>query len=365
MLFGPMFDEYFNKDTPIVSNSFSVTTADASDNRQQQNTIPSTLTTVAADLTQLDIQTTSEPTTQAPTVLATKNINQAENAHVDEDEFINIFATPVHEVGESSSRYVDPSNMHTFYQRHLSEYHWTKDHPLKQVLGNPSQSVRTRRQLDTNGKMYMFELTMDIKTSFLNEPLKEEVYVNQPDGFVDPHHPNKVYHLKKTLYELKKAPRSLYDELSNFLVSKDSDHAGFLDTRKSTSSGIQFLGDDKLISWSSKKQDRTSMSTAKAEHVSLSACCAQVLWMRTQLKDYGFHSVKILMYYDSKVAIAISCKPIQYSRTKDIEVRYYFIKEQVERGIVELFFIRTKYKLVGIFTKALSKDRFKYLISSV
>ncbi|GJS39852.1 retrovirus-related pol polyprotein from transposon TNT 1-94 [Tanacetum coccineum] len=68
---------------------------------------------------------------------------------------------------------------------------------------------------------------------------------------------------------------------------------GFLDTRKSTSSGIQFLGDDKLISWSSNKQDRTSMSTAKAEYVSLSACCAQVLWMRTQLKDYGFHFVKI------------------------------------------------------------------------
>ncbi|GJX30003.1 retrovirus-related pol polyprotein from transposon TNT 1-94 [Tanacetum coccineum] len=61
---------------------------------------------------------------------------------------------------------------------------------------------------------------MEVKTTFLNRPLKEEVYVNQPDGFVDPHHPEKVYRLKKALYGLKKAPRTWYDELSNFLVSK-------------------------------------------------------------------------------------------------------------------------------------------------
>ncbi|GKG16337.1 hypothetical protein Tco_0358660, partial [Tanacetum coccineum] len=70
-----------------------------------------------------------------------------------------------------------------------------------------------------------------------------------------------------------------------------SDHAGYLDSRKSTSGGIQFLGGDKLVSWSSKKQDCTSMSSAKVEYVSLSACCAQVLWLRTQLTDYGFHFV--------------------------------------------------------------------------
>ncbi|GKA81146.1 retrovirus-related pol polyprotein from transposon TNT 1-94 [Tanacetum coccineum] len=61
---------------------------------------------------------------------------------------------------------------------------------------------------------------MDVKATFLNGPLKEEVYVNQADGFVDPHHPDKVYHLKKSLYVLKQAPRAWYDELSNFLVSK-------------------------------------------------------------------------------------------------------------------------------------------------
>nr|GEU79265.1 haloacid dehalogenase-like hydrolase domain-containing protein 3 [Tanacetum cinerariifolium] len=78
-------------------------------------------------------------------------------------------------------------------------------------------------------------------------------------------------------------------ELTAFL---DSDHTGCLDTRKSTSGGIQFLGSDKIVSWSSKKQDCTLMSTAEAEYVSLSACSAQVLWMRTQLTDYGFHLTK-------------------------------------------------------------------------
>ncbi|GJU16007.1 hypothetical protein Tco_1143973 [Tanacetum coccineum] len=209
---------------------------------------------------------------------------------------------------------------------------------------------------------------MDVKTAFLNGLLKEEVYVAQPDGFVDPDHPEKVYHLRKTLYGLKQALRAWYDELSNFLMSKgftkglqiyqsvrgifinqakyaleilkkhgmdkydsigtpmatkpkldadlsetpidqtryrsmteslmyltssrpdivqaylkdsgfeltafsDAYHVGCLDTRKSTSGGIQFLG-EKLVSWMSKKHDCTTMSTAEAEYVTLSASCA-------------------------------------------------------------------------------------------
>ncbi|GKD31331.1 hypothetical protein Tco_1242109 [Tanacetum coccineum] len=142
----------------------------------------------------------------------------------------------------------------------------------------------------------------------------------------------------------------------------DSDHAGCLDTRKSTSGGIQFLGGDKLVNWSSKKQDCTSMSSSEVEYVSLSACCAQVLWLRTQLTDYGFYFDKILMYCDSKAAMAISCNPVQHSRTKHIDVRYHFIKEQVEKSIVELFFVGIEYQLVDLFTKALPEDRFNYLV---
>nr|GEY07552.1 hypothetical protein [Tanacetum cinerariifolium] len=94
-------------------------------------------------------------------------------------------------------------------------------------------------------------------------------------------------------------------ELTGF---SDADYVGCKDTFKSTSGGAQFLG-EKLVSWSSKKQDCTALSTVEAEYVSLSACCAQVLWMQTQLTDYGFHFNKILIYYDSKSAIAISCNP--------------------------------------------------------
>nr|GEX94655.1 retrovirus-related Pol polyprotein from transposon TNT 1-94 [Tanacetum cinerariifolium] len=212
-----------------------------------------------------------------------------------EDEFVGIGAL-TNLRGETSSCHVGSSNMHTFYQRHPSEHRWTKDHPLEQVIGNPSQTVRTRRQLESDGEMYIFALIvsrtepknikeamadfawiesmqeelhqfyrldvwelvdrplcknvinmkwlwknkrdeentvirnkshlvakgyaqkegvdfeesfapMDVKTAFLYGPLKEEVYVNQPDGFVDPYHPDKVYRLKKALYGLKQALR--------------------------------------------------------------------------------------------------------------------------------------------------------------
>nr|GEY11791.1 retrovirus-related Pol polyprotein from transposon TNT 1-94 [Tanacetum cinerariifolium] len=147
-------------------------------------------------------------------------------------------------------------------------------------------------------------------------------------------------------------------ELTGF---SDADYAGCKDTFKSTSGRAQFLG-EKLVRWSSKKQDCTSLSTAKSEYVSLSACCAQVLWMRTHLTDYGYHFDKIPIYCDLKSAIAISCNPVQHSRTKHIAVRYHFIKECVEKGTIELYFVKTDYQLADIFTKALPVDRFNYLV---
>nr|GEU87480.1 hypothetical protein [Tanacetum cinerariifolium] len=118
-------------------------------------------------------------------------------------------------------------------------------------------------------------------------------------------------------------------ELTGFL---DADYAGCKDTFKSTFDGAQFLG-EKLVSWSSKKQDCTALSNAEAEYVSLSAS-----------------------------SIAISCNPVQHSRTKHIAVRYHFIKEHVEKGSIELYFVKTDYQLADIFTKALPADRFNYLV---
>nr|GFC34488.1 hypothetical protein [Tanacetum cinerariifolium] len=119
LLFSPMFDELLNGSSKVVSKSSAVSAADAPN--------------------------------QQPHV---------EIDEVAEDEFINIFLTPVQDQGETSSRHVDSSNMHTFYQRYLSEQRWTKDHPLEQVIGNPSKSVRTRRQLESNAEMCMFALTV-------------------------------------------------------------------------------------------------------------------------------------------------------------------------------------------------------------
>ncbi|GJX45845.1 hypothetical protein Tco_0262521 [Tanacetum coccineum] len=147
-------------------------------------------------------------------------------------------------------------------------------------------------------------------------------------------------------------------ELTGF---SDVDYARCRDSFNSTSGGTQFLG-EKLVSWSSMKQDCTALSTAKAEYVSLSACCAQVLWMRTHLTDYGFHFNKIPIYCDSKSAIAISYNPVQHSRTKHVAVHYHFIKEHVEKGTIELYFVKTDYQLADIFTKALPVDRFNYLV---
>ncbi|GKB93247.1 retrovirus-related pol polyprotein from transposon TNT 1-94, partial [Tanacetum coccineum] len=230
LLFSLMFDELLNGTTPVVSKSSAVHDADAPNKRQQHNT---STTTVAADAPLLNIQTTPQTTNQVTTqvliVTANENIIQAETnneyAQDDDDEFVNVFSTPVQERGETSSCHVDSSNMHTFYQHHPSGHRWTKDHPLEQVIGNPSQSIRTRRQLETVGDMSKgytqkegidFEESfapvarleavqlfvayaahksftvyqMDVKITFLYGRLKEEVYVNHPDGFVDPYHPD-------------------------------------------------------------------------------------------------------------------------------------------------------------------------------
>nr|GEV09718.1 hypothetical protein [Tanacetum cinerariifolium] len=511
-LFSPMFDELLNGTTQVVSKSSAETTADAHNQCQQQPTTP------------LNNQKTPEPTcqvpTQAPTVTHTENINQAEtiaeNTHVQDDGFINIFCTPVQDRGETSSRHVDSSNMHTFYQRHPFKHRWMKDHPLEQVIGNPSQSVRTRLQLESDGEMCMFALTvsrtkpknikeaitdsawiesmqeelhqfdrldiwelvdiplcknvinmkwlwknkrdeentvirnksrlvakgyaqkegvdfeesfapvarleairlfiaydahksftvyqMDVKTVFLYGPLKEEVYSNQPEGFADPYHPDKVYHLKKALYGLKQAPRAWYDELSTFLVSKgftkgiqihQSPHGIFINQAKYAqeilikhgmtscdSIGTPMATKHLDADLSGTPVDQTKyrsmvgalmyLTASRPDIVHATCYCARYqakptekhliavkrifrylkdtinmgLWYpKDTLTDYGFHFDKIPMYCDSKAAIAISCNPLQHSRTKHIDVRYHFIKEKGEKGIVELFFVGTEYQL--------------------
>ncbi|GJY74666.1 retrovirus-related pol polyprotein from transposon TNT 1-94 [Tanacetum coccineum] len=168
--------------------------------------------------------------------------------------------------------------------------------------------------------MNMIVYQMDVKITFLNGILHEEVYVSQPEGFVDQDNLNHVYKLKKDLYGLKQAPRAC-DPVDTPMVEKskldedpqrkavdpthyrrmvgtlmyltaNADHAGCQDTRRSTSRNMQLLG-DRLVSWSSKRQKSIVISSTEAEYIALSGCCAQVLWMRSQLTDYGLGSIKI------------------------------------------------------------------------
>ncbi|GJT17217.1 retrovirus-related pol polyprotein from transposon TNT 1-94 [Tanacetum coccineum] len=256
---------------------------------------------------------------------------------------------------------------------------------------------------------------MDVKTAFLNGELREVVYVSQPEGFVDPDKPNHVYRLEKELYGLKQAPHScdlvdtptmdkskldkdlqgklvdpthyhrmigflmyltssrpyLYlqcacvpDSCINLIAYADADRAKCQDTRQSTSESAQFLG-DKLVRWSSKKKKSIAISSTKAEYIALSGCYAQILWMRSQLTDYGLKFNKIPLYCDNMSAIILCCNNVQHSRSKHIDVRYHLIKEQVENGVVELYFVRIEYQLADIFTKALPRERFNFLVEKL
>ncbi|GKE96241.1 retrovirus-related pol polyprotein from transposon TNT 1-94, partial [Tanacetum coccineum] len=113
---------------------------------------------------------------------------------------------------------------------------------------------------------------------------------------------------------------------------------------RSTSGSMQLLG-DRLVSLSSKRQKSSAISSTEAEYIALSSCCAQVLWMRSQLTDYGLGFNKILMYCDNKSVIALCCNNVQHSRSKHVDIRFHFIKEQVENGLVELYFVNTDYQL--------------------
>ncbi|GJR16495.1 hypothetical protein Tco_0799147 [Tanacetum coccineum] len=118
-------------------------------------------------------------------------------------------------------------------------------------------------------------------------------------------------------------------------------------------------------SWSFKKQKSTAISSTEAKYIALSGCCSQILWMRSQLTDYGFQFNKIPLYCDNKSVIYLCCNSVQHSRAKHIDIRYHFIKEQVENGIVELYFVRTEYQLADIFTKPLPRERFNFLIDKL
>ncbi|KAL1062934.1 hypothetical protein V6Z11_D13G112600 [Gossypium hirsutum] len=140
----------------------------------------------------------------------------------------------------------------------------------------------------------------------------------------------------------------------------DTDFKGCKLDRKNTSSTCQFLC-NMLISWFSKKQNSLALSTTEVEYISTSSCCAQVLWMKQQLIDYGIDVDTIPIKCDSTSAVCLTKNPIQHCRTKHIEIRQHFIKYHVQLGDVVLEFIDTLHQLVDIFIKPLDNERFETL----
>ncbi|GJS19203.1 retrovirus-related pol polyprotein from transposon TNT 1-94 [Tanacetum coccineum] len=209
LLFGPLYDEFFNDGTSRVNKSSSPT-----DNSAPQDTHPST-----------NIHPTSEPTTQTNVHAEENNDNQA--------EFTNPFCTPVHEHVESSSCNIvqtrrqlatDPEMCMfalTFDRLQVWElvdkpfgknviklkWLWKNKKDEDQTFARVGEAVRIFVAYAAHKSFPIYQ--MDVKTAFLNGPLKEEVYVAQPDGFVDPDHPDKVYHLRKALIWIETSPESL------------------------------------------------------------------------------------------------------------------------------------------------------------
>jgi hypothetical protein len=140
----------------------------------------------------------------------------------------------------------------------------------------------------------------------------------------------------------------------------DADWAGCKIDRKSTSGTCQFLGRS-LVSWASKKQNFVALSTTKAEYIAAGHCCAQLLWMRQTLRDYGYKLTKVPLLCDNESAIRMADNPVEHSRTKRIAIQYHFLRDHQQRGDIEIAYINTKEQLAGIFTKPLDEKTFTKL----
>ncbi|GJR79361.1 integrase, catalytic region, zinc finger, CCHC-type containing protein [Tanacetum coccineum] len=183
-----------------------------------------------------------------------------------------------------------------------------------------------------------------------NMAIYQMVYVSQPEGFIDQDKPNHMYRLKKALYGLKQAlctcdpvdtPMVDKSKMDEDLQGKPVDPTHYCAYADADHAGVKIL-------------DAAHLEVHNYWGINLS-----------QLTDYGLKFNKIPLYCDNKSAIALYCNNVQHSRSKHIDVRYHFIKDQVENGVVELYFVRTKYQLADIFTKALPQERFNFLIEKL
>jgi hypothetical protein len=138
----------------------------------------------------------------------------------------------------------------------------------------------------------------------------------------------------------------------------DADYSGCKIDKKRTSWTCQFLGRS-LVSWASKKQNSVALSTVEAEYIVAGHCCAQLLWMRQTLRDYGYKLSNLLC--DNESTIRMVDNPVEHSCTKHIDIWYHFLKDHQQKGDIEIAYVSTHNQLADIFTKPLDEKTFSKL----
>ncbi|GKB73191.1 integrase, catalytic region, zinc finger, CCHC-type containing protein [Tanacetum coccineum] len=298
-----------------------------------------------------------------------------ESAQLHNNPF-QIISTPEPSYKESSSKVVIPSNLHPANQPFENLSKWTKNHPLNNEKGidfeepfapvTRKEAIRIFVANTTHKNIRVYQ--MDVKTVLLNDVLQEDVYVSQPEG------PRGIFinQSKYALVILKKYDMESSDPVDTPMVARtklDEDLKG----RPVNPTCYRVMVGSLMYLTSSRPDLVFTVSmcaryrakpTEKHLHAMLIMPGVKTLeevplavhnsWMRSQLTDYWFTFNKIPLYCDNKSVIALRCNNVQHSRSKHIDVRYHFIKEQVENGVVELYFVKTEYQLANIFTKALA-----------
>ncbi|XP_070015616.1 secreted RxLR effector protein 161-like [Nicotiana sylvestris] len=126
----------------------------------------------------------------------------------------------------------------------------------------------------------------------------------------------------------------------NLIGYADADYAGYLVDRKSTSGMAHFLGSC-LISWGTRKQNSMALSTAEAKYIVAASYCAQLLWIKQQLEDFGVLTERVPLLCDNTSALNVAKNPVQHKKTKPIDVRHHFLRDNVEKGLIGMKFYST------------------------
>ncbi|GJX99447.1 retrovirus-related pol polyprotein from transposon TNT 1-94 [Tanacetum coccineum] len=472
-LFGPLYEEYYATSLQEVSDNSAANTLD-----NEHTSSSSSIVFEEDEAPQIVSSSTEQVSTEPNSPVLNENTNdfvQEDVAYFDGNVFYNAPPTLVFEEVESSSTYQDPSNMHEFHQKHRSIDRWTKNHPIEQVIGDPSKTVMTRNQLQTNAEVCMYALTlstiepknikesmldasriesiqdelnqfkrldvwelvecplgrhiiavkwiwknktnvenmviqnksclvakgyrqeegigfeesfalvarleavrifvayaahknfpifqMDVKTAFLNGPHKEEVFVRQPDGFIDLDFPNHVCRLKKALYGLKQALRAWYDKLSSFLIEHHFTKGQLNrclqnDLKKLMKDNFEMSMIDEMKFFLALQAHTTEKHLKEVKRIFryLRQTINMGVWY---LKDSGF---ELIAYSDADLA---GCNDDCKSTSGGVQFLRDKLVSWSSKKYIGLYVVGTEYQLALLFTKALLKERFGYLVHRI